>query len=485
MNPFKALKSTPIGGKPLHPLPCVNNERQPVTISINLYSEAIEYQADSNLLFEPIHQQPGAVFLDSGNYHSAHGATDIITAFPQQRIRYDGHTLKINNSSSAATLEQAIARIKPLLNVFKTTNKNSSFNFIGGLIFQSSYELGAKMLGIDSNASADDLAMLNAGIYHWCICNDHHQKTTTLISVSDQGREQLEQYKQTYYQQRATPLSSFTITEAFSPSMSRQQYQHRFEQIKRYIVAGDCYQVNFSQHFQAGYQGNSWQAYKALKSALPSPYSAYFNTGDHQILSLSPERFIQVENGKIETKPIKGTRRRGHSSSEDQQLVKELQQSGKDRAENLMIVDLLRNDISKSAKHGSVRVPKLFEVESFANVHHLVSTITAELAEDCSQIELLSRAFPGGSITGAPKKRSMEIIAELEQIGRSAYCGSIGYVSFNGYADSNIAIRTMVADGQHIHCWGGGGIVMDSDLDEEYQESLTKVQLLMTTLENL
>lgn len=458
-----------------------------MTSRYTYYTEPFDYHSDSNQLFAPLHQLAGAVFLDSGNYQHRSSATDIITAFPEQRIQYDGHSLNINNSSSPASSELVLATLRRLIDDIQLDHIKQDHPFIGGLIFQSGYELGAQMLGIDTNASADSLAMLNAGIYHWCISNNHQTKTTTLISISDQGRKQLERFKQCYADAHNNHAKGddFAIRRAFQPSMSRQQYQAAFDTIKGYIVAGDCYQVNFSQHFQAPYQGDSWQAYKALKAALPSPFSAYFNTGSHQILSISPERFIKVDDNIIETKPIKGTRRRGRCAQEDQQLASELQQSVKDRAENLMIVDLLRNDIGKSAKHGSVTVPKLFDIESFANVHHLVSTINAELADDCSALDLLSRAFPGGSITGAPKKRSMQIIAELEDIGRSAYCGSIGYISANRHTDSNIAIRTVVADGSNIHCWGGGGIVMDSDANEEYQESLTKVQLLMTTMENM
>ena len=186
---------------------------------------------------------------------------------------------------------------------------------------------------------------------------------------------------------------------------------------------------------------------------------------------------------EAETKPIKGTVPRGRSELEDQESAAALINSPKDRAENLMIVDLLRNDLSKNCRPGSVKVPHLFAVESFANVHHLVSTVTGELSQNSSPIDLLRDCFPGGSITGAPKRRAMEIIEQLEPVRRSVYCGSIGYVSANNRMDTNIAIRTVVASGSDLHCWGGGGIVADSEAESEFEESMAKIQLLLETLQ--
>tara|TARA_B110001452_G_scaffold266895_1_gene274976 strand:- start:1528 stop:2160 length:633 start_codon:yes stop_codon:yes gene_type:complete len=205
---------------------------------------------------------------------------------------------------------------------------------------------------------------------------------------------------------------------------------------------------------------------------------------------MSPERFLKISPQAstntllVETKPIKGTMPRGKSAMEDQNNEDILRNSQKDRAENVMIVDLLRNDISKNCTPGTVKTPLLFALESFPNVHHLVSTVTGELASESSPLRLLRDCFPGGSITGAPKKRAMEIIEELEPLRRSVYCGSIGYLSANNHMDMNIAIRTMVASKAVMHCWGGGGIVADSVADNEFTESLDKIRLLLNTLEN-
>ena len=205
------------------------------------------------------------------------------------------------------------------------------------------------------------------------------------------------------------------------------------------------------------------------------------------MLSLSPERFIKADIGNnqitVETKPIKGTVLRGSTVEQDQNNAIKLLNSTKDRAENLMIVDLLRNDLGKNCEPGSIRVPELFSLESFPNVHHLVSTVTGVLRSDRSVIDLLRDSFPGGSITGAPKKRAMEIIEQLEPVKRSLYCGSIGYISASNNMDTNIAIRTLIADGDSLHCWGGGGIVADSDADKEFEDSMNKIRLLLQTLE--
>ena len=197
------------------------------------------------------------------------------------------------------------------------------------------------------------------------------------------------------------------------------------------------------------------------------------------ILSSSPERFLSVTNGNVETRPIKGTIRRGTYANEDKALAEQLLESEKDRAENLMIVDLMRNDISKNCEIGSVTVPKLFALESYATVHHLVSTVTGRLKSDRHALDLLRGCFPGGSITGAPKLRAMEIIEELEPNRRNVYCGSIGYVGYDGNMDSNIAIRTMVHSNDKVRCWAGGGIVADSKMESEYQECFEKVASML------
>jgi len=260
-------------------------------------------------------------------------------------------------------------------------------------------------------------------------------------------------------------------------------YGRAFRRIHDYIRNGDCYQVNLAQRFAAAASGDPWLAYQALRVINPAPFSAYLSTPYAQILSASPERFLKVQNGRVETRPIKGTRPRAGHPRLDAELVEALRQSEKDRAENVMIVDLLRNDLSKNCALGSVKVPRLFEVESFATVHHLVSTVTGELEPGRDALDLLRGCFPGGSITGAPKLRAMQIIEELEPHRRGVYCGAIGYIGFDGNMDLNIAIRTLVYSGGVIRCSAGGGIVADSRLEDEYQETFDKAAAMLKLLQ--
>jgi len=276
--------------------------------------------------------------------------------------------------------------------------------------------------------------------------------------------------------------TGITVLDAPRSNMDKSYYQQAFNKIKHYLKEGDSYQVNLAQRFVSRCSGNPWIAYKALRKMNAAPFSAYLNFPECQVLSSSPERFLKVTDGEVETKPIKGTRPRIEHHAKDKSQIIALSESKKDRAENVMIVDLLRNDISKNCKDGSVTVPKLFDVESFATVHHLVSTVKGVLAEGQHALDLLRSCFPGGSITGAPKIRSMEIIEELEPNRRGIYCGSIGYIGFNGNMDTNIAIRTLVHSGNTIRFWAGGGIVNDSVMDDEYQESFDKAAALLKLL---
>ncbi|AMD00206.1 Aminodeoxychorismate synthase component 1 [Halomonas chromatireducens] len=238
-----------------------------------------------------------------------------------------------------------------------------------------------------------------------------------------------------------------------------------------------------AQRFSAPFAGDLWAAYQRLRLATPTPFSGYLAWDEQAILSLSPERFLLCdEEGLVETRPIKGTRPRGATPEEDLRLAEALSISLKDRAENVMIVDLLRNDLGRVCRPGSVRVPQLCGLESYANVHHLVSIVCGELAAGKRPLDLLAAAFPGGSITGAPKVRAMQIIDELEPSRRSVYCGSLGYVDVRGRMDTSIAIRTAVADAGRLHLWGGGGLVADSDVNDEYTETLDKIRHLMTAL---
>jgi para-aminobenzoate synthetase component 1 len=251
------------------------------------------------------------------------------------------------------------------------------------------------------------------------------------------------------------------------------------------IIAGDIFQANLSQRFEAPLADDAWTFYRRLRARSRAPFGAFFELPDAAILSTSPERFLRVDReGHVETRPIKGTRPRGVGPEHDAALGPSLIESEKDRAENLMIVDLMRNDLSRVCLPGTVRVPELFALERYATVHHLVSTIVGTLPPDRDAFDLLRHAFPGGSITGAPKIRAMEIIAECEPTVRGVYCGTIGYWSVTGASDTSIAIRTAVAADGRVTFSAGGGIVADSDPDREYRETLDKARAFIDVVED-
>jgi para-aminobenzoate synthetase component 1 len=279
------------------------------------------------------------------------------------------------------------------------------------------------------------------------------------------------------------PAPSYPVigVEAAEDIHLRSTFTHRgylsaVARVREYILAGDIFQANLSQRFQAPLKETPVALYRRLRRSNPSAFGAYLDLGDIQVLSASPERFLKVSGRTVETRPIKGTRPRGLGPMHDALLGQVLAESEKDRAENVMIVDLLRNDLSRVCLPGTVRVPELFALEQHPTVHHLVSTVVGELEPGRDAVDLLRATFPGGSITGAPKVRAMQVIAELEPTRRGVYCGSLGYLSVTGDMDTSIAIRTAVVRNGTVYFQAGGGIVADSEPEAEYRETLDKAR---------
>ncbi|MBK1885988.1 aminodeoxychorismate synthase component I [Marinobacter sp. DY40_1A1] len=440
--------------------------------------------------------QPDFAYLGSVGAGSGRGSFSGFTACAISTKRVDsGHSQGLNTHLLAKEMEGVVQR-------HETPMQESQACLTGGWVGFLSYEFGyMKEPRLAPLCPATSIPLLFAGFYLWAA--SHNRTTDTYhLWVHPECPEWVRSNLQRW--QHTPPMPSEAVTgetadwKMISPFKSRQpaeEFVNGVGVIKDYINAGDCYQVNLSQEFQGCYQGKPWAAFQALAEANPTPYSAFLKIDSGSVLSISPERFLEIRGRTVKTSPIKGTRPRGTTPSDDMAYAAELEASEKDRAENLMIVDLLRNDLSVHAATGSVSVDSLFALESYRNVHHLVSHIRAELAEGVSPMQVLFDAFPGGSITGAPKIRAMEIIRELEPHWRGPYCGSVFYRGLDGTLDSNIAIRTMLcvkekAKGQaqeqgSIRCWGGGGIVADSDPESEYQETLTKVKPLMDFLESL
>lgn len=416
------------------------------------------YTTDAEPLFERVRSLENPVWLDSGKPRSLQGRFDIISAAPLKVLETCGSiTSIIEDNATSVSHEDPFTLSEALWQELEAApDEFNNQPFTGGIIGFWGYDLGRRIENIpDKNPSVCSIPDMRMGQYVWALVLNHSAQKAWLFFHPACPPSLKKSVSQCLNSTAPEPDHNFELCSPFRESSSKQQHAEAVTKIQHYIHAGDCYQVNLATHFSATFKGDSWQAYKQLRRALPSPYSAYIEWNDKAVLSLSPERFLKSSMNQVETKPIKGTVKRGTTLEIDNQNAIELMNCKKNRAENLMIVDLLRNDLGKSCDPGSIRVPKLFALESFANVHHLVSTVTAKLSDGETPLSLLRGCFPGGSITGAPKKRAMEIIDELENCRRNLYCGSIGYVSTTGRMDTNIAIRTMLADGHTLNCWGG------------------------------
>lgn len=421
-------------------------------------------------LFRRCKDEPMALFLDSCDH--AAGQWDFIFRQPQ---------LVVTKS------ENWPSELEVALETLPNYQGPSQLPFQGGLAGAWSYDAGRALETLPTTAHADILLPeLCVGLYTQALMRDRKTGKTWLLAP----QEELETLTEFWLASPASMQNQvpFQLLTSWQSNMSAVDYADNFARVQSYLRAGDCYQINLAQRFTSLYEGDTWQAYELLREHNNAPFSAFMQLEQGALLSLSPERFLAIDElGNVETKPIKGTRPRATDAEQDRQLAEELRNSSKDRAENVMIVDLLRNDLSRLCLPGSVKVPKLFAIESYPAVHHLVSTVSGQLSSTNQNIQLLAACFPGGSITGAPKIRAMEIIDELEPHRRSYYCGSFGYFSQHGRADTSIAIRTLVAtrsaDQQGaVHCWAGGGLVADSDCASEYQETFDKVARITPVL---
>lgn len=282
-----------------------------------------------------------------------------------------------------------------------------------------------------------------------------------------------------------SPFAAARPIGEFSALMSREQFVEKVRLAQRWIAAGDIYQVNLSQKFQAACPDDAdlFGLYERLRECSPAPMSAWLRLGGREVLCSSPETFVKISGSMLETRPIKGTRPRFDDPSEDLRSAYELQTSAKEISELVMITDLLRNDLGKVCEFGSVRVDEMLQLEKLEQVFHLVSTVRGQLRSGLDAIDVLRACFPGGSITGAPKKRAMEIIGMLEPVSRGLYCGSIACLGFNGECRMNIVIRSLIRENHSIHYHVGAGIVADSDPEKEYEETLHKARGLQTALE--
>ena len=445
--------------------------------------EEIPYCVDSCELFERIRDLPFPAFLDSSFPHSTSGRFDILTAQPGST-----DVPALMPGATESQCREFFADIDDFHRDYYDGVQPVSpdIPFCGGILGYLGYDAGKSLHNIPGSTSSAHFPAAQLCAYDWCIVQDHLLQRTALVSQPSVTGHQRQDLLARLRQPIAISRNNFSLDGKFRSNVSASEYQHAFKRIQAYIQAGDCYQVNLTQCFSAPFSGDPWHAYRRLRSLAGAPFAAYLGLqNEASLMCLSPERFLSLHGRRVETSPIKGTRPRHPDPNSDEHAANELLGSRKDRAENLMIVDLLRNDLGRNCVPGSIHVDRLFDVQSFPTVHHLVSTISGELESNCSVWDLLRDCFPGGSITGAPKRRAMEIIAELESHERAVYCGSVFYVSADGRMDSNIAIRSLLYDQGEVRCWGGGGIVADSDWQQEYQEVYDKVGKFLHALEHL
>lgn len=452
----------------------------PLMSAATLFKQPLPYHPDSAEVFACLAGRPWSVFLDS----AGQGRYDLLACDPVCTLETRGDETVIRRAGrEIRSGDDPFALLRRELGPTLPAVADLPFN--GGAIGYFAYDLARRIEKLPALAADDeDVADMAVGIYRWAVVVDHQLAQSWLVAAGDVPEATLAAVRSWCCQPQDPPSADpFRVLAPPVSNLDRAAYAGAFARIKHYLQEGDCYQVNLTQRFAARCRGDLWQAYRLLRQLNPAPFSAWLNLAGVQVLSSSPERFLQVRNGRVETKPIKGTRPRGVQAEADARLKAELAVSSKDRAENVMIVDLLRNDLGKVCRDGSVRTPALFAVESYATVHHLVSTVTGELAPGRDALDLLRHCFPGGSITGAPKIRAMEVIEELEPHRRGIYCGAIGYIGFDGNMDTNIVIRTLVHNHGEIRFWVGGGIVNDSDLDAEYRECFDKARALLQLLE--
>ena len=438
----------------------------------------INYYSNSCIYAEYLKNFDWFIFLDSCNDVSNFGRYDILSCNPNIKITSYGKNINVqSNNLNSSFYDDPFEIIKKY---HHTKEISKEFPFSKGLMGYFGYE------ALDSSKdSLDEKIFPNiaVGFYDWAVIVDHEKRESWIVY---DNKNSLIDYLSTKFLSKNLSIKQDynNIFYNFEKNTSKEKYMADVKTIKSYIKNGDCYQVNYSQNFTCKYDAEPWNIYKDIRNINPAPYSTFFSFNDMYIISSSPERFISTRNGIVETKPIKGTLKRLKDKILDDKQIDLLKNDEKNRAENLMIVDLLRNDLSKCCKLNSVKVDKLFDIESYASVHHMVSTISGELENNMNSLDILKACFPGGSITGAPKQRSMEIIKELEHRDRDIYCGSVGYLDENNTMDTNICIRTIMLEKNSLSFSAGGGIVHDSSPTDEYLESLEKVSKFLKYFSN-
>lgn len=438
-------------------------------------------------IYEHYRSEEDAVFLDSSLQNKL-GRYSIIGRIPYLKL-VKGEDFTVNGEKQSQSFEDYVREY-----LKNHPDKNETdLPIVSGAIGYLTYDYGRKKEGVETRHPLEaDMPDAVFCFYDNFILEDHRAKRLYIVTNGQTEdakllQEQIAEEIQEIADKGASgePVSdvqrppSFCVTFNFE----KEAYMQAVDDMISYIIEGDIYIANMTQHLTIESAREPYEVFCDLRKNNPSPFGGFLNYGETKIVCASPERFLQMKNRHVETRPIKGTRRRGQTPDEDAALRRELEESEKDKSELLMIVDLERNDLNQVCVPGSVKVTELYTVEEYATVFHLISNVEGELREELTVMDLLEAAFPGGSITGAPKLRAMEIIDELEHGRRNLYTGSIGYFTLDGGCDFNIVIRTAVYQKGKYYLGVGGGITYESELEFEYEETLQKAKAVLEALE--
>ena len=452
-----------------------------VTVELERYVPASE-------VFHLAAKEPGCAFLDSSLVNEL-GRWSILGLRPYKTLvkEQDGSFTEDDVARPDTDFE---TRLGEFLRLNRDKNE-TELPIVSGAIGYFSYDYGREHMGVPSGEQdVEPIPQARVVFYDLLLIEDCHEKRVWLSACgqTEDAFELLARFRRNI--ERGMEKGFPTLPDAHAtkpitvrPNFEKEEYKAAVDRMIRYIIEGDIYIANMTQRLDVMSDREPLAVFEHLRTHNPSPFGGYLDCGDHQIICASPERFLRLRNGVVETRPIKGTRKRGETPEEDEALRRELELSEKDKSELLMIVDLERNDLNRVCRPGSVEVTELFTVETYATVFHLVSNIRGELAQGSDVTDLLRAAFPGGSITGAPKYRAMEIIDELEHGKRGLYTGSIGYLTLDGECDLNIVIRTALHRDGRYHLGVGGGITSESDLEFEYEETLQKAKAVLEALQ--
>ncbi len=442
--------------------------------------------------FAAVSDMPYSLLLDSADPDHPGSRYSFVVCHPIETIESKNGLITVTNWEQQTSFDgDPFALIKDRMEswVENTEHVHGLPPFQGGAAGFFGYDLGRCLEDLPSSAEDNpDMPDMAIGIYDQVLAHDHIQEKTWLITHarSESEARVKQKYVLRLFGQPINVRAHEQSDLQWEPNFEAPDYKDQICKVIDYIEGGDVFQVNLAQRFDAALPENfsPFAHYLKLREVNPAPFASYMDLGAVKISSASPEQFLRVQDGKVETRPIKGTRPAVEDPAIDRLYRNSLENSEKDKAENTMIVDLLRNDLSKVCKKKSIEATELCKLESFASVHHLVSTVKGELKSSKNALDLMRGCFPGGSVTGAPKIRAMEIIEELEPTRRGPYCGAMAYIGFDGTMDSSILIRTLVYDGNQVSLQTGGGIVADSKPDEEYQETFDKADAIFRSFQD-